>query len=132
MARAKLLGFAEGLDSLTLTKKEIRKKLFQVLEDPKYAANAKKLSAHFKDQKELPLNRAVWWIEWVLRNPNADYMKSPVLRIGYIVGNSLDLIAFITLALVAILIIGYKVIVWSWRRVLRDDFHRRVKHNKFE
>lgn len=132
MARAKLLGFAEGLDSLTLTKKEIRKKLFQVLEDPKYAANAKKLSAHFKDQKEPPLDRAVWWIEWVLRNPNADYMKSPVLRIGYIVGNSLDLIAFITLALVAILIIGYKVIVWSWRRVLRDDFHRRVKHKKFE
>lgn len=93
-------GFAEAIDFPTMTTTEVKEKIQKVLEDPKYTENIKKLSKLYKDQKEKPIDRAVWWIEWLLRNPNAEHMKSPVLRLGYIVGNSYDLIAFITLMFV--------------------------------
>lgn len=56
------------------------------------------MSKHFRDQKERPIERAVWWIEWAIRNPNANYIKSPVLDLGTFRANSYDLIAFLILA----------------------------------
>lgn len=88
---------AEGLDFFNLTTDGIKDTLIKVLSDRKYAINAKKLSSKFKDQKEKPLDRAIWWIEWLIRNPDADYLKSPVLELGYIAGNAYDVIAFITI-----------------------------------
>lgn len=40
----------------------------------------------------MPLERAVWWIEWILRIPDVEYLKSPVLRLGFVAGNSFDII----------------------------------------
>lgn len=69
----------------------------KVLNDPKYSANVKKLSGVLRDQKETPLERAIWWIEWLLRNPNIDNLKSPVQSLSYINGNSFDVIAVATI-----------------------------------
>lgn len=102
--RATERGFAEGLDFDTMTTEAIRKTLRKVLSNPKYKENAKKLSAQFRDQKEPPLERAVWWAEWLIRNPNCDYLKSPVLRLGYFVGNSYDVIASISIVSFIVLI----------------------------
>lgn len=95
--KSKRHGFGESIDFHTMTTKVVKEKLQKLLEDPKYMENAKKMSARFRDQKEQPLDRAVWWIEWVLRNPDCDYLKSPVLRLGFIVGNSFDIIAIISI-----------------------------------
>lgn len=103
------LGIAEAIDFQTVTTAEVKIKIRKVLEDPKYTANIKKLSKRFRDQKEKPIDRAVWWIEWLLRNPDSDYLKSPVMRIGYIVGNSHDLIAFITLVVIVISFVTIKL-----------------------
>lgn len=93
--RATERGFAEKIDFDTMTTQSVKKTLRKILTDPKYMENAKKLSTRFRDQKELPLERAVWWAEWLIRNPDCDYLKSPVLRLGFIVGNSYDIIAAI-------------------------------------
>lgn len=114
------MGFAESIEFHTMTTSEIKKKIQIVLEDPKYATNAKRISKRFKDQKEKPIDRAVWWIEWLLRNPDADYMKSPVLRLGYIIGNSYDLIAFISIAIFLILILVVKLVVMCFGTKRKD------------
>lgn len=106
------LGFAEKVDFHTMTTAGIKEKLTKVLEDPTYRKNVMKLSKRFKDQKEKPIDRAVWWVEWVLRNPNADYLRSPVLRLGFIVGNAYDIVAFITLICILTTIIVMKMI-WN-------------------
>lgn len=105
------LGTAEGIDFQTMTTEILKEKLQKVLEDPKYAENAKRVSAIFRDQKETPLERAVWWAEWLLRNPDSDYLKSPVLRLGFIVGSSFDVIAIISIFLFIALIAFVKVCV---------------------
>lgn len=69
----------------------------KVLNDPKYSINVKKLSGVLQDQKEKPVDRAIWWIEWLLRNPNIDSLQSPVQNLSYVVGNSFDVIAVATI-----------------------------------
>lgn len=59
-----------AIRNLAMTKDIIRDKLFKIPEDTRCYENAKKMSAHSRDHKEKPLDRAVWWIELLLRNPD--------------------------------------------------------------
>lgn len=114
-----------------MTTEIIIEKLHKILEDPKYIENARKLSARFKDQKEKPLDRAIWHIEWLLRNPNADFLKSPVLRLGFIRGNSFDMIAIVTIILVVILCFVAKLILsYVWHVI--QNWDQSVYHFKAE
>ena len=66
----------------------------------RYAINSKKRSNNFRDQKEKPLDRAVWWVEWVLRHPTATHMRSPVLKLGSFKSNLIDIILITILPIV--------------------------------
>lgn len=125
------LGFAEKIDFHTMTTEIVTEKLYKILEDPKYTENIKKLSARFRDQKEKPLHRAVWWIEWLLRNPNADFLKSPVLRLGFIRGNSFDVIAVVTIILLVIILLVTKLIFSCIHQVC-EERNRVANHLKAE
>lgn len=96
-----------------MTTGEIKSKLLKVLEDPKYAINSKRLSQSFRDQKEKPLERAVWWIEWVLRNPQPDFLRSPTLQTGHIVGSAFDVVAFVVAMALLALFTVTKVTVFA-------------------
>lgn len=95
LVKARRLGMAEGMNYINLNTADIKSTLVKVIRNANYSINAKKVSQQYRDQKEKPLDRAVWWIEWVLRNPDIENLRSPVLRLGYFVGNSFDIIAFI-------------------------------------
>lgn len=107
---------SESLNYLALTKSETKKTLLKVLEDPSYRANAAKASAKFRDQKEHPLDRAIWWIEWLLRNPDCDYLISPVQRLGFFVGNAYDIIVFVTLVVAGVVLAIIKLICLCTKR----------------
>lgn len=47
-------------------------------------------SKRFRDQATKPLDRAIWWIEWAIRNPNAEHLKSPILKLGNFAANLYD------------------------------------------
>lgn len=95
LVKTRRLGMAEGINYINLNTADIKSTLLKVIGNASYSINAKKVSQKYRDQKEKPLDRAVWWIEWVLRNPDAENLRSPVLRLGYAVGNSFDILAFI-------------------------------------
>lgn len=50
------------------------------------------VSNQFRDRPETPLTLAVWWIEFVLRNPDLSYMKSPVFKLGFLKANNYDIL----------------------------------------
>lgn len=99
--KAKRLGIAEIVDFTKLSSSEVetelKLKLLKVLEDPKYAIASKQLSQSFRDQKEAPLERALWHIEWAMRNPSPDYLNSPSLKLGHIAANNYDVVALFTI-----------------------------------
>lgn len=85
-------GAAERIDFQTLTIQNFKQIIRTVVESPKYAANSKKIAKLFRDKPEKPLNTALWWIDYVIRNPNLDHMRSPSLETGFFVAWSLDII----------------------------------------
>lgn len=105
------LGIAEYVDFHSFTIDELRDKLLSVLEKPQYSENVKRLSNVFRDQKDSPLERAVWWIEWALRNPQTNDYKCPVNELGQIIGNSYDLVALIVF-------VATLICLWILRKLL--------------
>lgn len=111
MNKIKRLQMGENLDFYTLSLDSIRSTLRKVLENSEYTMNAKRVSAAVFDQHEKPLDRAIWWIEWVLRHPNENYLQSPVIKLGYMVGNSIDVIGFSAIIFIMQIYISYKLII---------------------
>lgn len=64
----------------------------EVLENGKYTKQIKKLSTAFRDAPKKPLETAVWWIEYVMRNPKAEHFKTPSLELGWFISGSYDII----------------------------------------
>ena len=120
------MGIAEGVDYLSLNHNETRDTILTVLESPSYSLNARKWSKRFRDQKEKPLDRAVWWIEWLIRNPDCEYLKSPVLRLGFIIGNSYDIIAVITIMTTVLLVALTKLIFICVRKCISSKSERDI------
>lgn len=108
----------------TITTNILTTSIHQILENPKYVENAKKISKMFRDQKETPLQRAVWWAEWLIRNPNCEHLKSPVLKLGFIAGNSYDIIAIVSIVLFIIFWVLIKKCLFVIRKLCCGSSNR--------
>lgn len=80
----------------------------------RYAKNAKKLSALFRDQPVTPLETAKYWIEYVIRNKGAPHMRSSALDLNFFQYHNLDVYAAIMVTvfiLVKIIIVIPKLVI---------------------
>lgn len=84
-------GVAELLRYDEIDANTVEQKLRTVLEDVRYAERMAQRSRIYRDQPEPPLQRAVWWVEWMLRNKGAPHLRSPVHRLGAFAANSGDI-----------------------------------------
>ena len=75
----------------------------------RYLQKARQLSQVFRDQPQTPLERAVFWTEYVLRHKGAPQLRSAARNLGFFQYFCIDVIAFI----LAILIGTISVIVFS-------------------
>lgn len=109
-ARSVRDGCAERIHYEDLTAALVETKVRQVLEDPKYQRNMDRRSQRFRDQPETPLQRAVWWVEYVLRDPDPTHLQSPVRVIGPFVANLWDMWLLVW-------IVGVVIVVCVWRTI---------------
>lgn len=101
-------GVAEKLAFDKITTRRVIETVRKVLETPSYTEKMKIRSTKFRDQPQKPLDRAIWWIEFVLRNPNPEHFRSPVLDLGFFRSNLFDIFIVVFLVvpiLVAILLV---------------------------
>lgn len=110
LAKLMTKGVAERINFQTLTTQDFKKVILTVVKNPKYAANSKKIAKIFRDKPKKPLETALWWIDYVIRNPNLDHMKSPSLETGFFVAWSLDIILAAIVLLHIIVYLNYKII----------------------
>lgn len=105
-------GTSVKLDYMTVTVDAVRDALLDVLENPKYVKNAEKRSKLFRDQIDKPIDRALFWIEWVLRHKdNHDAIQLPINQLGVIVANSYDVIG--------VLVLGLLIVSWLLVKILK-------------
>ncbi|XP_040823460.1 UDP-glucuronosyltransferase 2B13-like isoform X3 [Ochotona curzoniae] len=99
----KAKGAAVKLDWKTISSAELLSALKTVINDPSYKENVMKLSRIHHDQPMKPLDRAVFWIEYVMRHKGAKHLRVAAYDLTWYQYHSLDVIGFL-LACVTIII----------------------------
>ncbi|EFA05873.2 UDP-glucuronosyltransferase 2B31-like Protein [Tribolium castaneum] len=97
------------LDFKKITAGYVLQLLREVLDNPKYTENMKKISNIFRDRLETPLERGVFWVEYVLRHGGAQFLTTPARDFSYFKACSLDVIAFLFAIATVIVIIVCKM-----------------------
>jgi glucuronosyltransferase len=111
LRKANHAGFAlPPLSFNDLTEEVLLDAINKALNDPSYRENAKKLSSIFLDQQTKPLERAVFWIEYVLRHQGATHLRSAARDLTNIEYYSTDVIAVLVLFLLISTYINFLIL----------------------
>lgn len=98
------------LDIINIDKESMKKSIRQLLTDTRFAEKAKDRSRAFRDQPEKPLERALWYFDYIVRNPDVSFLKSEKLqRMNMFVKHSFDVIAFLVIIATILLLVLIKV-----------------------
>ncbi|KAH8294653.1 hypothetical protein KR018_000882 [Drosophila ironensis] len=105
--RAKQVGYGLSADLWSINATELVPLIQEMMGNPKYAAAVQTKSRLFRDQKETPLERAIWWTEYVLRHEGATHLRCAARDLGFVQFHGLDTWGLlIAAALLVILSIG--------------------------
>ncbi|KAK9736966.1 UDP-glucoronosyl and UDP-glucosyl transferase [Popillia japonica] len=95
-----------------LSEKTLSDALKEVLRNPKYTNNVKYSSAVLKDQLVDPIDKAEYWIEYVVRHKGAKHLRLASLDLTWYQHISLDVILFLTAVTVILLYVFYRITKW--------------------
>lgn len=110
MARAELLGWGTQVTYPNLTETALSWALDKVLTDNKYNLNVQKVAHRLRDQQQTPMEKAMFWIEYVLRHDGAHFMQTSAQHLSFFEYNNLDIYAtLLGLAFLAVFIPVYAV-----------------------
>ncbi|KAJ9589989.1 hypothetical protein L9F63_016881, partial [Diploptera punctata] len=105
-AKAELDGYALKLELQELTAQKLLWAINEVIRNPKYRESVKSRQRLLRDQPEHPLDRAVYWTEYVLRHKGAYHLHSPAREYSFI---QYYLIDVYTLLLAGIIISAFMI-----------------------
>ncbi|KAL0860430.1 hypothetical protein ABMA27_009819 [Loxostege sticticalis] len=71
------------LDMETLTEEGFKNAIEKVIGDESYRQNIKRLGILMRDQPQPPLERAVWWTEYVIRHSGARHLRAPAANMSW-------------------------------------------------
>lgn len=93
----------------TLERRSFRDTILELLTNEQYKERARMRSNSFKDQPESPLERALWWIDYVQRNPDMSFLQSQRLsEMNYVAKHSIDVVVFLAVVLLFVILIAFK------------------------
>jgi glucuronosyltransferase len=75
----------------------------------------KKMSAISKDEPESPINRAVWWTEYVIRHNGAKHLRSAALDLAWYQYLLLDVVAFLFILVAITVLVSYLILKTVYR-----------------
>ena len=107
---AQRIGFGLHFRFQTVTEDQLSSAINSILYDPKFVMKAQEQGNAVMDQKEHPLDRAVWWLEHTMRNSKIYQGKNPVHKLNSIQYFQLDVITFLVMIFIFLTIILVSVI----------------------
>ncbi|KAF4519363.1 UDP-glycosyltransferase-07b, partial [Ephemera danica] len=115
LRKAESDGYAVMLTLKNLTKSSVLWAVNKILHDKSMHLEAQRRSALFRDQLETPLERAVFWVEHVLRHKGAPHLRSAALDLAWYQLYLLDVAIVIRLFIFGIVFL----LRLGWRRCCR-------------
>ena len=93
-----------------MTEDTLEEALQEVLTNPLYQSSVDQLSNLIMDQPQHPLDRAVWWLEYLLRHPHNTNMKPHTHNLYWFQYFLLDILAVVITVSSLLIFILYKLI----------------------
>lgn len=91
------------VDLFDVTAETFHQSLTDVLSDPDYQENAEKMKKRFRDQLVSPIDKTLFWIEYVIRHGGAFHLKSQAHKLTLFQYLSLDVILVVLMIVFLIL-----------------------------
>ncbi|XP_042559876.1 UDP-glucuronosyltransferase 2A1-like [Clupea harengus] len=110
LSRMERRGTAKVVDIAILDRAVFVEALRAVLYEPSYRENMQRLSRIHHDQPMKPLDRAIFWIEYVMRNGGAPHLRTQSFRMSWMAYHSIDVILTLLMALLLLLFIMFLAI----------------------
>ncbi|KAF3697589.1 UDP-glucuronosyltransferase 2B20 [Channa argus] len=123
LLRLKMRGAARVVEAKSLTKEEFLEALKDILETPSYRKNMQHLSHLHHDQPVSPMDTAIFWIEYVIRNKGAAHLRSAGFNLPWYSYFNLDVAVFI-MGLVGAF---FWILVLVCRILCCGGFRRKIK-----
>ncbi|MBN3308974.1 UD2A1 glucuronosyltransferase, partial [Amia calva] len=125
LMRLKVRGGAKILQMNILDKSLMLQALQEVINEPSYRINMQRLSSLHRDQPMKPLDRALYWIEFVMRHKGAAHLRTESYRMPWYIYHSVDVIVVLLVTLFVFLFTAIAVIKLLCCRVCS---RRKVKY----
>ncbi|KAK4873157.1 hypothetical protein RN001_015186 [Aquatica leii] len=97
------LGIGLRLYRKSLHKRLFKNRILEVFQNLSYKQNIVKLNKLVRDQPQTPLDKAVFWTEYVIRHKGASHLKSPMANLPFYQYYLLDVIAVVLFLLLLFL-----------------------------
>ncbi|NP_001129341.1 UDP-glucuronosyltransferase 2A3 precursor [Rattus norvegicus] len=112
----------------TMTSADLLSALRAVINEPSYKENAMRLSRVHHDQPVKPLDRAVFWIEFVMRHKGAKHLRVAAHDLSWFQYHSLDVIGFLLVCVVTLTFVITKCSLFMCRKCCLRE--RKKKGNR--
>ncbi|XP_078386120.1 UDP-glucuronosyltransferase 2C1-like isoform X2 [Cetorhinus maximus] len=93
--KLEIRGAAKVIYVSTMESTDLLQALNEVINNTSYRDNMQKLSALHRDQPESPMERAIFWIEYVARHKGAAHLRSEFYRLPWYAYYCVDVIFFL-------------------------------------
>ena len=120
LLRAEKKGFAVRLDWISITTENFLAAINKAMTDEDMKKNMKNAHNLFVDSRDPPLERALWWVDYVIRNQGAKFLRPHSVDLPWFQYHLLDVIAFILAVLLINTFIIIKCCVCCFRCCTRE------------
>lgn len=97
--RAEQHGYGLSVDYYNLNQTYFTETIRKLMEYRQFEERAQEMSHRYRDQPMDPLEKAIYWTEYVLRHRGANFLRSPAQDLNFWQRNSMDTAAVFSLAL---------------------------------
>uniref|UniRef100_A0AAR2LAC9 UDP-glucuronosyltransferase n=1 Tax=Pygocentrus nattereri TaxID=42514 RepID=A0AAR2LAC9_PYGNA len=115
----KTKGAAVLLEFSKMETKDLKDALTKVINNPSYKESIMRLSRIHHDQPMKPLDQAVFWIEFVMRNKGAKHLRVAAHDLTWYQYYCLDVAAFLLSIVALVTFIFVKSCAWLFRKCCR-------------
>ncbi|XP_013168679.1 PREDICTED: UDP-glucuronosyltransferase 2B31-like [Papilio xuthus] len=103
------------LDFENLTEDKLKDAITKIVEDKSYKDNVARLRSLMQDQAQPPLERAMWWINYVIRHGGAKHLKSPSSNLPWTEYYEIELLTLVVLSLIIVITLVYILIRYLYK-----------------
>ncbi|KAK6323122.1 hypothetical protein J4Q44_G00054610 [Coregonus suidteri] len=109
-------GAAVMVDFNKMTSKDLVDGLNSVINDPSYKESMMRLSRIHHDQPMKPLDTAVFWIEFVMRNKGAKHLRVEAHNLSWYQYHCLDVAAALLAIVALVIVVSIKTCIFCFRK----------------